>query len=205
VGLSTHQLYRQSASVIGAPPSIACWVYAFVVSTKLAHASFRTIMSIVGITIVLAVASFGVNEAEGGLMQRLAPRSGAELSLGAGSAARPTDAQCAYVGPATGACQGAGAAPNPCAPEFQQVSAEAYDAYLAYHPQRQTDPSAEGVHGTPRATPVVMTRVCPCSSRTADASVNTQFLIPSSALPCPGHDPSLPAPDSCPLSTRRPH
>jgi hypothetical protein len=34
---------------------------------------------------------------------------------------------------------------------------------------------------------------------------SAQLLIPGTPLPCPAYDPSLPAPDSCPPGTQRPH
>jgi hypothetical protein len=99
----------------------------------------RTIWNIVGIAIALAVVSFGVNVAEGRLMQRLAPRTAAELSLSAGLPVRPTDTPCADVGSAaTEACDSGGSVPSSCSPEFQQVSPEAYDACLVYRQQQLT-------------------------------------------------------------------
>jgi hypothetical protein len=80
VELPVHQLNRQPASVISALRWVASRVCVF------------------AIAIGLAVASFGVNEAEGRLMQHLAPRGTAELSLAARSPARPTHAMCANVG-----------------------------------------------------------------------------------------------------------
>jgi hypothetical protein len=35
-------------------------------------------------------------------------------------------------------------------------------------------------------------------------AMDAQLLIPGTPLPCPGYDPSLPAPDSCPPGTPRP-
>jgi hypothetical protein len=190
--------------------------------------------NIAGIAIVLTVISFGVNVAEGRLMQRLAPRSAAELSLAGGPPARSTDTPCASVGPAAAdACDKAGSVSNPCPP----VSSEAYDAC----PQQQLA-LAQGVcnnltrdSGSYDACVRVQQQAlatqvaqraqaqAACTNVTRDsfydacmrvqlqelatkmherARDSAQLLTPGT-LPCPGYDPSLPAPDSCPPGTPR--
>jgi hypothetical protein len=201
--------------------------------------ALRTIWNIAGIAIVLAVVSFGVNVAEGRLMQRLAPRSAAELSLAAGPPA-PTDTPCAYIGPTADVCDSAGSVPNPCPPE--QVSPEAYDACPVYRQQQLAQAQGVCINLTrdsgsydacvrvqqqALATQVaqraqaqaactnvkrdsfydacVRTQLQDLATQVAQrARDNAQILIPGT-LPCPGYDPSLPAPDSCPPGTPRPH
>jgi hypothetical protein len=43
-----------------------------------------------------------------------------------------------------------------------------------------------------------------CAEMVTRSAMNAQVLIPGTPLPCPGYDPSLPAPDSCPPVTPRP-
>jgi hypothetical protein len=169
----------------------------------------RTIWNVVGIATVLAVVSFGVNVAEGRLMQRLAPRTAAELSLSSGPPVRPTDTPCAYVGPpAADACDSAASFPNPCAAEFQQVSHEAYDACLVYREQQlaQAQEACAYVARDSLYDACVRGQQQELATQVAQrARANARILIPGTPLPCPGYDPSLPAPDSCPPSTPHPH
>jgi hypothetical protein len=170
--------------------------------------ALRTIWNIAGIAIVLVVVSLGVNVAEGRLMQRLAPPSAAELSLAAGPLARPTDTPCAYVEPTADVCDSAGSVPNPCPPEFQQVSSEAYDVCQVYRQQQLAQAQAACTNVTRDSFYDACVRVQQQALATQVAQRardNAQILIPGTPLPCPGYDPSLPAPDSCPPSTPRPH
>jgi hypothetical protein len=74
---------------------------------------------------------------------------------------------------------------------------------------RWGDPSAadacSGASGECSFQPAV--QVCasaPCGDMLTRNAMNAQLLIPGTPLPCPGYDPSLPAPDSCPPGTPRP-
>jgi hypothetical protein len=156
--------------------------------------------NIAGIAIVLTVVSFGVNVAEGRLIQRLAPRSAAELSLAAGPPARSTDAPCAYVGPAAAdACDSARSVSNPCPP----VSSEAYDAC----PQQQLA-LAQGVctnltRDSGSYDACMRVQLQELATQMAEHARDSAQLLTPGTLPCPGYDPSLPAPDSCPPGTPR--
>jgi hypothetical protein len=159
--------------------------------------------NIAGIAIVLTVVSFGVNAAEGRLMQRLAPRGAAELSLAAGPRARSTDTPCAYVGPMADVCDNAGSVP--CPPESQQVSSEAYDACLVYRQQQLAQAQAACTNVTRDSFYDACMRVQlqELATQMHERARDSAQLLTPGTLPCPAYDPSLPAPDSCPPGTPR--
>jgi hypothetical protein len=188
--------------------------------------------NIAGIAIVLTAVSFGVNVAEGRLMQRLAPRTAAELSLAAGPPARSTDTPCDYVGPTADVCDSAGSVSNPCPPAYdacpQQQLAQAqgvcvnptadsgsYDACVRVQQQALATQVAQRAQAQAACTNVTRDSFYDACVRTQLQDLATQvaqragdhapLLIPGTPLPCPGYDPNLPAPDSCPPGTPRPH
>jgi hypothetical protein len=124
---------------------------------------------------------------------------------------------CPYVGPAAGDACAAALVNNTMLVQTQaQADADATWAAGADAVCKEGGPASMGAQemcdhvSAFRAQQLTAAQACEgngeqriCADLLTRGAMNARILIPGTPLPCPGYDPSLPAPDSCPPGTLR--